>query len=161
MDPHSAATREESPTQKQARIRRERREAKIKAGGSSRLDKITSLSGRPAESGTSSSAFLSTYFRAFHGVCPQLTPLSLKHSPPALSPRRATIPRLPPPPTIPILTRSISPNSIPLMSARPTPADNHVLRMPPHSKEISVACFTAAGPTCKTACPDPQRTLFL
>ena len=39
----------ESPTQKQARFRRERREAKIKAGGSSRLDKITQLSGRPAE----------------------------------------------------------------------------------------------------------------
>ncbi|MCJ1466938.1 hypothetical protein MMC07_005560 [Pseudocyphellaria aurata] len=53
MDPHlmaSATTREESPTQRQARIRRERREAKIKAGGSSRLDKITSLSGRPGES---------------------------------------------------------------------------------------------------------------
>lgn len=39
----------ESPAQKQARHRRERREAKIKAGGSSRLDKITQLSGRPAE----------------------------------------------------------------------------------------------------------------
>ena len=38
---------EESPSQKQARIRRERREAKIKAGGSARLDKITQLSGRP------------------------------------------------------------------------------------------------------------------
>ncbi|KAI9763312.1 MAG: hypothetical protein M1835_007867 [Candelina submexicana] len=37
----------ESPTQKQARLRRERRDAKIKAGGSARLDKITSLSGRP------------------------------------------------------------------------------------------------------------------
>lgn len=42
---------EESPMQKQARIRRERREAKIKAGGSARLDKITSLSGRAAETG--------------------------------------------------------------------------------------------------------------
>ncbi|MCJ1476568.1 hypothetical protein MMC13_005234 [Lambiella insularis] len=38
---------DESPAQKQARIRRERREAKIKAGGSARLDKITQLSGRP------------------------------------------------------------------------------------------------------------------
>ncbi|QGA17647.1 hypothetical protein EYB26_005322 [Talaromyces marneffei] len=37
---------EESPAQKAARLRRERREAKIKAGGSARLDKITSLSGR-------------------------------------------------------------------------------------------------------------------
>ncbi len=38
---------EESPAQKQARIRRERRAAKINAGGSARLDKITNLSGRP------------------------------------------------------------------------------------------------------------------
>lgn len=42
---------EESPAQQAARLRRERREAKIKAGGSARLDKITSLSGRtPASS---------------------------------------------------------------------------------------------------------------
>ncbi|KAI4087658.1 MAG: hypothetical protein LQ344_006627 [Seirophora lacunosa] len=40
---------DESPAQKQARLRRERRDAKIKAGGSARLDKITQLSGRPAE----------------------------------------------------------------------------------------------------------------
>lgn len=38
---------EETPAQKQIRLRRERREAKIKAGGSARLDKITSLTGRP------------------------------------------------------------------------------------------------------------------
>ncbi|WEW60797.1 hypothetical protein PRK78_006285 [Emydomyces testavorans] len=37
---------EESPAQQAARLRRERREAKIRAGGSARLDKITSLSGR-------------------------------------------------------------------------------------------------------------------
>ncbi|MCJ1392438.1 hypothetical protein MMC18_005305 [Xylographa bjoerkii] len=43
----SMESAEESPSQKQARIRRERREAKIKAGGSARLDKITQLSGRP------------------------------------------------------------------------------------------------------------------
>ena len=42
---------DESPAQRQARLRRERREAKIKAGGSSRLDKITQLSGRSAEEG--------------------------------------------------------------------------------------------------------------
>ena len=41
------STSEESPAQKQIRLRRERREAKIKAGGSARLDKITSLTGRP------------------------------------------------------------------------------------------------------------------
>jgi GET complex subunit GET2 len=40
---------EESPAQRQARIRREKREAKIKAGGSERLDKITKLSGRTPE----------------------------------------------------------------------------------------------------------------
>ena len=38
---------EESPAQKQARLRRERRAAKINAGGSARLEKITNLSGRP------------------------------------------------------------------------------------------------------------------
>ncbi|KAL9123401.1 MAG: hypothetical protein Q9187_000040 [Circinaria calcarea] len=40
---------EESNASKQARLRRERREAKIKAGGSARLEKITNLSGRPVE----------------------------------------------------------------------------------------------------------------
>lgn len=41
------STSGESAAQKQVRLRRERREAKIKAGGSARLDKITSLTGRP------------------------------------------------------------------------------------------------------------------
>jgi hypothetical protein len=45
-------TADESPAQKQARIRRERREAKIKAGGSARLDKIASLAGRSTEPGS-------------------------------------------------------------------------------------------------------------
>jgi GET complex subunit GET2 len=40
---------EESSAQRQSRIRREKREAKIKAGGSERLDKITKLSGRTPE----------------------------------------------------------------------------------------------------------------
>lgn len=31
----------------QARLRKERREAKLKAGGSARLNKITGMSGRP------------------------------------------------------------------------------------------------------------------
>ncbi|KAJ9649347.1 hypothetical protein H2201_006617 [Coniosporium apollinis] len=43
--PASAA--EETPGQRQARLRRERRNAKIQAGGSARLQAITSLSGRP------------------------------------------------------------------------------------------------------------------
>jgi hypothetical protein len=37
----------ESSVQKQARLRRERRAAKLNAGGSARLEKITNLSGRP------------------------------------------------------------------------------------------------------------------
>ncbi|CEO60273.1 hypothetical protein PMG11_04908 [Penicillium brasilianum] len=44
------STPEESPAQRAARLRRERREAKIKEGGSARLDKITSLSGRTPQS---------------------------------------------------------------------------------------------------------------
>lgn len=49
QQPSSGAESEESPAQRQARLRRERREAKIKAGGSSRLEKITQVSGRPLE----------------------------------------------------------------------------------------------------------------
>ncbi|KAI9793016.1 MAG: hypothetical protein M1833_000837 [Piccolia ochrophora] len=45
----SDASTPPSSAAEQARLRRERREAKIKAGGSARLGKITSLSGRPAE----------------------------------------------------------------------------------------------------------------
>lgn len=42
---------EESAAQRSARLRRERREAKIKDGGTERLDKITSMSGRTPTSG--------------------------------------------------------------------------------------------------------------
>ncbi|KAJ5093211.1 hypothetical protein N7456_009072 [Penicillium angulare] len=44
------STPDESPAQRAARQRRERREAKIRDGGSARLDKITSLSGRTPQS---------------------------------------------------------------------------------------------------------------
>ncbi|KAJ5646526.1 hypothetical protein N7490_002898 [Penicillium lividum] len=44
------STPDESPAQRAARQRRERREAKIREGGSARLDKITSLSGRTPQS---------------------------------------------------------------------------------------------------------------
>ena len=53
---------DESPVQKQARLRRERREVKIKAGGSTRLDKITQLSGRSAEEGLRTIHFLTALF---------------------------------------------------------------------------------------------------
>lgn len=42
---------EESAAQRSARLRRERREAKIREGGTARLDKITSMSGRTPASG--------------------------------------------------------------------------------------------------------------
>lgn len=45
-EPQSQSNDAETPGQKQARLRRERREAKIKAGGSARLEKITNVSGR-------------------------------------------------------------------------------------------------------------------
>lgn len=48
------STVEESPAQRAARMRRERREAKIKEGGAARLDKITSMSGRTPAAGTCS-----------------------------------------------------------------------------------------------------------
>ena len=50
-----AASGEETPTQRQARLRRERREAKIKEQGTSRLEKITKLSGRQQLPGRSAS----------------------------------------------------------------------------------------------------------
>lgn len=46
------STSEESPAQKAARLRRERREARTRDDGVSRLDKIASLSGRTPASGT-------------------------------------------------------------------------------------------------------------
>lgn len=48
----STATSSDAAAQRaseQARLRRERREAKLKAGGSARLNKITGLGGRPEE----------------------------------------------------------------------------------------------------------------
>ena len=44
--PQSQSGDAETLGQKSARLRRERREAKIKAGGSARLEKITNVSGR-------------------------------------------------------------------------------------------------------------------
>jgi len=54
--PQTGAEDGETPTQKQARLRRERREAKIKAGGTSRLEKITNVSGRQNLPGTCGSS---------------------------------------------------------------------------------------------------------
>lgn len=47
------AESDETPAQRQARIRRQKREAKINANATERLDKITQLSGRQAESSKS------------------------------------------------------------------------------------------------------------
>lgn len=46
--PTESAPANESPAQRDARLRRMRRNAKIAASGSDRLNKITSMSGRPA-----------------------------------------------------------------------------------------------------------------
>jgi hypothetical protein len=48
----STATSSDAAAQRaseQARLRKERREAKLKAGGSARLDRITGAGGRPQE----------------------------------------------------------------------------------------------------------------
>lgn len=49
-DPDVSVPEEETPSQRQARIRRQKREAKITGNASERLDKITRLSGRTPES---------------------------------------------------------------------------------------------------------------
>ncbi|KAJ9639633.1 hypothetical protein H2204_003703 [Knufia peltigerae] len=66
------ADTEETPAQRQARIRRQKREAKITGSGTERLDKITRLSGR--------------------------TPESMRHESPAMTPRSSTPSELPSPP---------------------------------------------------------------
>ncbi|KAL1856596.1 hypothetical protein Plec18170_003565 [Paecilomyces lecythidis] len=82
---------EESPAQQAARLRRERREAKIKAGGSARLDKISSLSGRtPASERESASP--SPAPRA------PTPPIVLPSESPSETPRRSVSP-FPPAPT--------------------------------------------------------------
>lgn len=53
---------EESAAQRSARLRRERREAKIRDGGAERLDKITSMSGRTPASGMFFILFYSIIF---------------------------------------------------------------------------------------------------
>ncbi|GAD94464.1 conserved hypothetical protein [Paecilomyces variotii No. 5] len=82
---------EESPAQQAARLRRERREAKIKAGGSARLDKITSLSGR-APASERESASPSPAPRA------PTPPIVLPSESPSETPRRSVSP-FPPAPT--------------------------------------------------------------
>ena len=49
-DPEISVPEEETPSQRQARIRRQKREAKITSNAGQRLDKITRLSGRVPES---------------------------------------------------------------------------------------------------------------
>lgn len=49
-DPDVSVPQEETPAQRQARIRRQKREAKITSNAGERLDKITRLSGRTPES---------------------------------------------------------------------------------------------------------------
>lgn len=74
-----------SPATQQARLRRDRREAKIKAGGSARLDKITQLSGRPADPRNpppSLSLHLTIPLNADYGAPPTAPPLTSAFAPP-------------------------------------------------------------------------------
>lgn len=57
---------EESQAQRAARLRRERREAKLQTGGTARLDKITSLGGRtPATESMYFQYFINTKTASF------------------------------------------------------------------------------------------------
>ncbi|KAL4936920.1 hypothetical protein BDV06DRAFT_204016 [Aspergillus oleicola] len=86
---------EESPAQRSARLRRERREAKIREGGASRLDKITNLSGR-------------TQSRGRDEASPSPSPSPSPQPPAAISPspdprptsQQAQQPFRPPPPSV-------------------------------------------------------------
>ncbi|KAL1959291.1 hypothetical protein VTO42DRAFT_2478 [Malbranchea cinnamomea] len=85
--------KEETPAQRAARLRRERREAKIRAGGTERLQRITGLGGRPA---------------SFHEPSPSPSRQSPAPSSPLEPPRpqagsvsQATSPLPPPPPPPP------------------------------------------------------------
>ncbi|GLA95885.1 hypothetical protein AtubIFM57143_002906 [Aspergillus tubingensis] len=83
---------EESPAQRAARLRRERREAKIKGDGAARLDKITSLSGRtPASLREETSPSPSPSPAPAAAAQPQATTTALTPSP---SPSPAPQPRI-------------------------------------------------------------------
>ncbi|PYI06434.1 hypothetical protein BO78DRAFT_469844 [Aspergillus sclerotiicarbonarius CBS 121057] len=77
---------EESPAQRAARLRRERREAKIKGDGAARLDKITSLSGRTP-----------TSLREETSPSPSPTPQPPATASPAPEPRATIAPEEPQP----------------------------------------------------------------
>ncbi|KAL4798669.1 hypothetical protein BDV19DRAFT_356729 [Aspergillus venezuelensis] len=83
---------EESPAQRSARLRRERREAKIREGGASRLDKITNLSGRTPSRGRD---------EASPSPSPQ-SPSAISSPTPTPRPtsQQAQQPFRPPPPTV-------------------------------------------------------------
>ncbi|KAJ5156629.1 hypothetical protein N7492_009432 [Penicillium capsulatum] len=73
----------ESPAQKAARQRRERREAKIRDGGSARLDKITNLSGRTPQSAREEGSPSPSPQPA---ISPSPSPLPQNRPPPAAQP---------------------------------------------------------------------------
>lgn len=82
----------ETSGQKQARLRRERREAKIKEGGSARLDKITNLSGRQNLPGMLSLAHFSTQMLTLR----QSSHLRLLPQTPTMTLTKSTSPPIPP-----------------------------------------------------------------
>lgn len=71
---------EETAAQRQARIRQQKREAKIKGSAQERLDKITSLSGRSAETSEIPSILLTQYadYRSEHVVADSISYASIE-----------------------------------------------------------------------------------
>ncbi|KAL2215878.1 hypothetical protein M432DRAFT_116012 [Thermoascus aurantiacus ATCC 26904] len=104
----------ETPAQQAARLRRERREAKIREGGSARLDKITSLSRAPvSEIATSPSPQPAPTPQPASSVSPAPAPaVAASEQPRAQAPPRTTTTTPVPPPNPPPSVEDQSPESI-------------------------------------------------
>jgi len=124
------ADTEETPSQRQARIRREKREAKIIGSGTERLDKITKLSGRTPESSTNSnySARLTILIFPVRNESP--TPLSspIPPSQPTSPPSQPTGPPSQPTGPTPLQPTSPPPNLTNAASPAQTQAQEEYLR---------------------------------
>src|SRR2546423_3682267 len=99
---------EETAAQRQARIRREKREAKIKAGGSERLDKITKLSGRTPEMSTFEPRSLRLGRRSVQ-LCSLTRRLIVRNDQPSPSSSPAPQPSQASPPSMPLMSNSDDP----------------------------------------------------
>ncbi|KAL4891910.1 hypothetical protein BDV59DRAFT_181236 [Aspergillus ambiguus] len=119
---------EESPAQKAARLRRERREAKIKDGGAARLDKITSLSGRTPQNRDAPSPSPSPSPQPPASISPssETPPRQAPPSPSPLAHQTATADHPPPPADLQAqqeLLRSLLRQPAPSPGQQPSPPD--------------------------------------